>query len=75
MNPTNMYCTNCEAFIDHTTPVNTGHATTGDSGCPECLTASVKRVVVSKDDERDIQNAYIGAQTETITLEAARGEA
>lgn len=72
---TGQYCTNCEAFLDHTTPVNTSHSSTGDTGCPECLEATVAYVVLRQSDERSITNAYIPQGAEKITLESARGEA
>lgn len=72
---TGQYCTNCEAFLDHTVPVNTSHSSTGSTGCPKCHEASVAYVVIDDFDKRNIMNGYIPAGAEKITLEAARGDA
>lgn len=71
------FCMNCEAFIDHFTPVNTGHATTGDSGCPHCLEAEPVRAVVHEvGDDRSVTGGYVRESQRdhggSITLEAAR---
>jgi len=76
---TGQYCTHCEMFIDHTTPIAVPGSNTGGSGCPECLGDTVAYVVVSEhEDERNVETVtggYIPSGANTISLEAARGDA
>lgn len=70
-------CMNCREWLDHFTPVNTGHATTGDSGCPHCLEAEgVRSVVHEVGQERTVTGGYVPAQQRghgsQVTLEAAQ---
>lgn len=70
-------CVNCREWLDHFTPVNTGHATTGDSGCPHCLEAApVRSVVHEVGDERTVTGGYVTSQRRdhggSVTLEAAK---
>lgn len=70
-------CLPCGEWLDHTVPVNTGHATTGDSGCPHCHEAEgVRSVCHEVGQERTVLGGYVGAQSRdhgsSVTLEAAR---
>jgi hypothetical protein len=70
-------CMNCREWLDHFTPVNTGHATTGDSGCPHCLEAEgVRSVVHEVGDERTVTGGYVPGSSRdhgsSVTLEAAK---
>jgi len=70
-------CMDCRAWLDHTTPVNTGHGTTGDSGCPHCLEAApVRSVVHEVGDDRTVTGGYVPAGSrghgDQVTLDAAK---
>jgi len=68
------YCTNCEAFHDHSVPVNTGHATNGDSGCPDCRRADTFKYVVDDiEDRRSVTGGFIPRDDpeQKITVEKA----
>lgn len=70
-------CIECREWLDHFQPVNTGHATTGDSGCPHCEQAEgVRGVVHEVGDERTITGGYEAEGSRghgsQVTLEAAR---
>lgn len=70
-------CMDCRAWLDHTTPVNTGHSTTGDSGCPHCLAAApVRSVVHEVGDDRTVTGGYVPASSrghgDQVTLQAAK---
>lgn len=70
-------CMNCREFHDSTTPVETGHGTTGRSGCPECLEADPLRSVVHEvGDERTVKNGHVSSQSRgygsQVSLEAAK---
>lgn len=69
-------CMNCREFHDSFACVNTGHATTGDTGCPDCLEAEGLRSVVHEvGDERTVKGGYCPAGSRghgsQVTLEAA----
>lgn len=54
------FCLSCQAFFDHSVPVNTGHATNGESGCPGCRSAEdLRAVVLHQGDERSVTGGYI----------------
>lgn len=70
-------CMDCQEWLDSFTPVNTGHATTGDSGCPHCLEADPVRAVVHEvGDDRTVTGGYVTPQRRdhgrSVTLEAAQ---
>lgn len=53
-----LFCSACEAFRAHATPVNTGHDRTGETGCPECG-AVLQYVVDVIGDEHTVGDGYI----------------
>ena len=70
-------CLHCREWLGHFTPVNTGHATTRDSGCPHCLeTEGVRSVVHEGGDERTVTGGYVRTQQRdhgsSVTLEVAQ---
>jgi hypothetical protein len=70
-------CMNCREWLDHFTPVNTGHSTTGDSGCPHCLEAEgVRSVVHEVGHDHTVTGGYVPASSrghgDQVTLEAAK---
>lgn len=70
-------CMNCREFHDSFACVNTGHATTGDTGCPDCLEAEgLRNVVHEVGDERTVKGGHISPQDRdhgsSVTLEAAK---
>ncbi|AFD02322.1 putative protein 41 [Haloarcula hispanica icosahedral virus 2] len=48
--PEAFYCVRCRQFSATGTPVNTGHSTTGDTGCPNCHEADPFRPVKLAED-------------------------
>lgn len=74
---THCVCMDCAAWLDHTVPVNTGHATTGDSGCPHCGEAEGVRYVVHEVGQgRTVLGGHVPAGSRahggSVSLEAAR---
>jgi hypothetical protein len=70
-------CMDCREWLDHFSPVNTGHGTTGDSGCPYCLAAApVRSVVHEVGDERSVTGGYVPdgsrGHGDQVTLAAAK---
>lgn len=70
------FCMACEERKDSAACVNTGHGSTGDTGCPDCHSAPALRNVVHEvGDERGITYGYITEgqrdHGSCITLEAA----
>lgn len=57
--PSPYYCPECRERKDHATPVNTSHSSTGDSGCPDCLSNELAPVVEEAGDSRTVSGGYI----------------
>ncbi|AGM11818.1 hypothetical protein M201_gp48 [Haloarcula californiae tailed virus 2] len=70
-------CMNCREMYDSFACVNTGHATTGDTGCPDCLEAEgLRNVVHEVGDDQTVKGGHISPQHRdhgsSVTLEAAK---
>jgi len=70
-------CMNCQEMHDSFACVNTGHATTGDTGCPECLEAEgLRNVVHEVGDDQTVKGGHISPQHRdhggSVALEAAK---
>lgn len=70
-------CMNCRETYDSFACVNTGHGTTGDTGCPDCLEAEgLRNVVHEVGDDQTVKGGHISPQDRdhgsSVALEAAR---
>lgn len=73
---TSYFCTDCHAFSETATPVETSHSSTGETGCRECHSADGLRYVVGEiGDDRTIAGGYVPASKRNhdgcVTVERA----